>query len=723
MAQKKIALFIDADNISFKFGKHIIATLESRGELFIRRIYGNWEKPSLHGWNDCIRDFALRPVQQTDFVTGKNATDMSLTIDAMDVLHRDNVEIFALVTNDSDFTPLVIRLREGGMNIIGFGNANASNAFRAACNEFIDLNTLSVVKTVNQPVAVKKISSAPVKPPVAVKKISTAPIKPPVSEKKSSVQLSLFDYVDVEHEPPKPPVTANPKVISLDERKLQSERDKKIQLMHEVLQDSAIVHAKADGFTSINYARQDVRKKNFDFTVHDFGYGQLKDFIAAYPKLYEIRQDDNGQKFFYRYRKNDKPDKSDKPAQIVKPAVEDDRLKQMHEVLREAVVIAADSDGFANLSTIGMYISQQNLGFNVKTLGYGTLQKFFAAFPDMYELRQTEDTSYVRCLVSDSNLPDNALDRLQEVLHEATLLAADDDGFADMSDVENYILQQNLGFSVKALGFRTLQKFIAAFPDLYELQGDKIRCRESKLPDDALDRLQDAMREAVTTNADDNGFANLCAVGNFIVKKNIGSYVKGLGYGTLQKFIAAFPDLYELQDDKIRCRTSEPEIHDDVLNQLHNVLYDTAALHEDSDGFVNLWWACDFIMSKKNLVNEIKSMTYKDLIEFLNDFPDSYEIRHERGQDLCYRCRTIKPPHVDKFQKLHNVLQETAKVHGDAKGFAQLSQAGVAILEKNLTIKGSGHGSLQKFLSAFPKLYEVQKLGQTLCYRCRQSQK
>ena len=123
MTAKKIALFIDADNVSAKFGKQIFDALESRGEIFIRRIYGNWEKPILRGWNDCILNFSLRPVQQPDFATGKNATDMSLTIDAMDVLHGGRAEIFALVSNDSDFTPLAIRLREGGMNVIGLGSA------------------------------------------------------------------------------------------------------------------------------------------------------------------------------------------------------------------------------------------------------------------------------------------------------------------------------------------------------------------------------------------------------------------------------------------------------------------------------------------------------------------------------------------------------------------------------------------------------------------------
>ena len=96
--EKKIALFIDADNIPAKYGKLIIEALQSRGEIFIRRIYGNWEKNSLHTWNECILKYGLNAVQQMDFTVGKNATDMSLTIDAMDVLYQKQAEIFAIVS-------------------------------------------------------------------------------------------------------------------------------------------------------------------------------------------------------------------------------------------------------------------------------------------------------------------------------------------------------------------------------------------------------------------------------------------------------------------------------------------------------------------------------------------------------------------------------------------------------------------------------------------------
>ena len=355
MTTKKIALFIDADNVSAKFGKQIIETLESRGEIFIRRIYGNWEKIPLRGWNDCILNFSLRAVQQPDFAAGKNATDMSLTIDAMDVLHGGMAEIFALVSNDSDFTPLAVRLREGGMKVIGLGNAQVSNSFRAACHEFIDLNTP------------EKISAS--EPPQKIEKKSSP-------EKKSSIQMNLFDEEKISDAP----VAANPKIISISDSRLQSERDKKIQKLHDSLHETTKLHGDESGFALLNCAGADLKEKNFGFTVRDFGYNQLKDFLAAFPKLYEVKKE--GTLVFYRCKDDDEKNP-------------DDKLERIHFVLREVAEAHGDEKGFATLSWAGDVMGKKNL--NIKGFGHSTLSKFVSAFPNLYEVKKIGTINYYRC--------------------------------------------------------------------------------------------------------------------------------------------------------------------------------------------------------------------------------------------------------------------------------------------------------------------------------------
>ncbi|MBE8949113.1 MAG: NYN domain-containing protein [Quinella sp. 3Q1] len=339
MVAKKIALFIDADNISAKFGKQIIDALERRGEIFIRRIYGNWEKFSLHGWNECILNFSLRAIQQPDYVAGKNATDMSLVIDAMDVLYGGKAEIFALASNDSDFTPLAVRLREAGIKIIGMGTAQAANSFRVACDEFIDLDAPAEIKSEETPA----LNSA--------KKISPAP-----------VQMSLFDTENISAAP----VAVNPKIISISDSRLQSDRDKKIQTIHDVLREAAKTYGDNAGFALLNCAGADLKEKNLGFTVRDFGYNQLKDFLFAYPKLYELKN--AGTKIFYRCKNGD------------------DKFKQIHDVLREAAKTYGDNAGFVNLGQAGNFIIQKNL--SLKDSGHSKLSKFISAFQNLYELKE-----------------------------------------------------------------------------------------------------------------------------------------------------------------------------------------------------------------------------------------------------------------------------------------------------------------------------------------------
>ena len=360
MTAKKIALFIDADNISSKFGKQIIDTLEKRGEIFIRRIYGNWEKFSLHGWNDCIKNFSLRAVQQPDFVTGKNATDMSLTIDAMDVFHESKAEIFALVSNDSDFTPLAIRLREGGMTIIGLGSSNAAVTFRAACNEFIELDARAEVKVQVQPKVAKKIS-----PPVNV----------------APVQMSLFDEENISTP------STNPKVVSISDRKLQSERDKKIQQLHKILREAAVAHGDAKGFLLLNLAGHEIKSRKLGFGVKDFGYGTLQNFVDAFPKLYELHKQDNTVRYRCRTSGGNSTVHGDNS--------EAQRLKQIHGALYEAATIHGDQTGFADLTCAGQKIHDKNL--SIKGLGHSTLQKFIAAFPQLYEVQQDGKIVRYRC--------------------------------------------------------------------------------------------------------------------------------------------------------------------------------------------------------------------------------------------------------------------------------------------------------------------------------------
>jgi uncharacterized protein (TIGR00288 family) len=140
---KNIALLIDADNVTPAGIDPVLTVLAELGQVNIRRAYGNWAKSSLSKWSTITNQYGIRPQQQFDLTKGKNATDMAMTIDAIDLLYQGKVDGFGIMSSDSDFTPLATRLRQDGLVVYGFGSAGrTSDAFRTACTRFIDIDAL-----------------------------------------------------------------------------------------------------------------------------------------------------------------------------------------------------------------------------------------------------------------------------------------------------------------------------------------------------------------------------------------------------------------------------------------------------------------------------------------------------------------------------------------------------------------------------------------------------
>lgn len=138
----RLAVLIDADNISHHYIQGMMQEIARYGNPTVKRIYGDWTKPNLNGWKSHLLDFAISPVQQFSYTTGKNSTDSALIIDAMDILYADRADAFCLVSSDSDFTRLAMRLREAGKTVYGIGEQKTPNAFIAACDRFIYLEIL-----------------------------------------------------------------------------------------------------------------------------------------------------------------------------------------------------------------------------------------------------------------------------------------------------------------------------------------------------------------------------------------------------------------------------------------------------------------------------------------------------------------------------------------------------------------------------------------------------
>ena len=169
----RIALLIDCDNVSSSSIEGVLEELAKYGTVNVRHAHGDWKSTHLTGWIEKLHPHAIRPVQQFAYTTGKNATDSAMIIDAMDLLYSNTVDAYALMTSDSDFTPLVMRILESGMPVYGFGEQKTPSPFVHACSQFIYTENLQAESEDNSgnAVAVTKRSRKEIRGDAALVKL------------------------------------------------------------------------------------------------------------------------------------------------------------------------------------------------------------------------------------------------------------------------------------------------------------------------------------------------------------------------------------------------------------------------------------------------------------------------------------------------------------------------------------------------------------------------
>ena len=251
---RNIALLIDADNASWHALDPVLTVLAELGTINIRRVYGNWSKPGLKGWQDMSIKYGLEPQQQFDLTKGKNATDMKMTIDAMDLLFRGRVEGFGIMSSDSDFMPLATRIKQDGLPVYGFGRATTPEGFRTACTQFIDVDKLMADSAPKPPPATDVPLDQSLPPP-----IGGAPVRPPAKTAPVDEELLklLVDAYDA------------------------SKRDER-------------------GFVSLSAMGQLAANRS-SFDVRNYGYKRLSDLIEAVPN-FQIERREGGRSFVRRLR-------------------------------------------------------------------------------------------------------------------------------------------------------------------------------------------------------------------------------------------------------------------------------------------------------------------------------------------------------------------------------------------------------------------------------------
>ena len=241
--ERNIALLIDADNASAAGLDAVLTVLAEFGTVNVRRAYGNWQKQALKGWAAILHRYAIEPNQQFDVAKGKSATDMKMTIDALDLLYGKRVDGFGIMSSDSDFMPLAVRIKQDGLPVFGFGTAKTPESFREACTRFIDVSAL--VETAAKPAVTPPATSA------------------------EPAQASAARPID----------------------------DELIKLLGDALKT-----AKRDerGFASLSEVGKLAGNRS-SFDTRNYGYGRLSDLIAVIPN-FQVERREGGGVFVKRLR-------------------------------------------------------------------------------------------------------------------------------------------------------------------------------------------------------------------------------------------------------------------------------------------------------------------------------------------------------------------------------------------------------------------------------------
>ena len=264
----KLAVLIDADNISDKYVKIILDETAKSGVATYKRIYGDWTNPRLVSWKNVLLDNSISPIQQYSYTTGKNATDSAMIIDAMDILYSGTVDGFCIASSDSDFTRLAARLRESGMYVTGMGESKTPKPFISACNQFKYPDTL-LSKQQDEENAIRKEETAEVKTTSKTVRIKRGTKAAASSLKKTKEELK--------------PQTD----LKMIKRAI-------ISLVEECSDD--------DEWILSAELRNQLGKRFPDFDVRNFGYSKFSSFIKSLNIL-DCEQEQNIVKFRIRGKK------------------------------------------------------------------------------------------------------------------------------------------------------------------------------------------------------------------------------------------------------------------------------------------------------------------------------------------------------------------------------------------------------------------------------------
>lgn len=319
--EKRFAVLVDAENVSSKYIKYIMDEISDYGVVTYKRIYTDWTQSLSNGWRNVLSDYAFSPIQQYSYSSGKNSTDSAMIIDAMDILYSGMVEGFCIVSSDSDFTKLAIRLKESGMMVVGMGEQKTPKAFSAACNVFKYLDILAADDDMGEEKNVSEI------------------IKGRSVEHQKLIKSEKLEKCD-KNEKSDEKTVSELKEINETIQKILSDREENGKNI------------------SIGELGNLLVKRYPDFDVRNYGYSKLSKFLENQSF---IRLEQQGNSMYATLSTHESEE----------------------SLQSEIVGIVKKSNNKIGLSKLGQIFRDKHPNFNVRDYGYTQFQKFLQAIPEL----------------------------------------------------------------------------------------------------------------------------------------------------------------------------------------------------------------------------------------------------------------------------------------------------------------------------------------------------
>lgn len=288
---QKIAVVIDTDNTQISKLEDVFHEISTRGRIVVKRAYGNWHKPTLKNWGEIIKRLAIKAEQQFDYVSGKNATDMALVIDTIELLYTNLYDAFVIVSSDSDYTPLAIKLREAGVYVMGVGEKKTPVAFRNACDEFLFLeNCSSSVEGNDAHDVVSSFQSDAQDAASSSQSDAQDAVSSPQKEK-AEVSISPNNEKEESTKQLKEDVqkTDSTPIASSAPAEENSEKKNDLNEIHALLEKAYDTFQDEDGWVNVAKVGLFLRRAKPDFDSRTYGFQKLSLFLKNFPEKYDVK--------------------------------------------------------------------------------------------------------------------------------------------------------------------------------------------------------------------------------------------------------------------------------------------------------------------------------------------------------------------------------------------------------------------------------------------------